>query len=94
MNPSTDPPQSHRGASGSDEKISGAKIQPLDSETKYDQPHDLSSRGSAGSDHNIDTARLEPVEGNRGQYQHTEPRSDEQGVVGRDEVVGGAKIVS
>ncbi|EMC99882.1 hypothetical protein BAUCODRAFT_128589 [Baudoinia panamericana UAMH 10762] len=80
------------GASGSDEKISGAKIQPLDSETKYNQTHDLSSRGVAGSDRNIDQSRIEPTEGNRGQYQHTAPHVDSHGVVGRDEVVSGAKI--
>lgn len=63
------------GASGSDEKISASKIQPLDSETKYNQTHDLSSRGVAGSDRNIDQTRINPTEGNRGRF-HAAPLRD------------------
>ncbi|KIW97347.1 uncharacterized protein Z519_02739 [Cladophialophora bantiana CBS 173.52] len=37
-----------RGTSGSDEKISATKIQPLDSEVKANLPHDQSSGGAAG----------------------------------------------
>ncbi|KAK8198754.1 hypothetical protein M8818_006621 [Zalaria obscura] len=51
------------GASGSDEKISGAKIEPLDSETKYNTPHDQGSRGVVGTDRTIDQARIDPVGG-------------------------------
>ena len=42
------------GTSGSDEKISGAKIDPLASETKYNTPLDTSSRGATGTDKSID----------------------------------------
>ncbi|KAK5122886.1 hypothetical protein LTR85_003451 [Meristemomyces frigidus] len=80
------------GASGSDEKISAAKIQPLDSDVKYNQTHDTSARGVAGTDRSIDQSRLEPLEGNRGQFQHPASHADTQGVVGRDETVQGAKI--
>jgi len=45
-----------------------------------------------GTDRNIDQARTEPLEGNRGQYQHTEPHAQSGGVVGGDETVSGAKI--
>ena len=55
------------GASGSDEKISGSKIHPLASETKYNVPLDTSSRGVVGTDRNIDQARIDPV-GGKGQY--------------------------
>ena len=51
------------GASGSDEKISGSKIDPLASDIKDNVPKDLSSRGAAGSDHNIDQARIDPLGG-------------------------------
>ncbi|KAL8728156.1 MAG: hypothetical protein Q9181_005439 [Wetmoreana brouardii] len=51
------------GASGSDEKISAAKIDPLASDVKANVPHDQSSRGAVGSDRNIDQARIEPVGG-------------------------------
>lgn len=51
------------GASGSDEKISAAKIDPLASETKANVPHDQSSRGAVGSDRNIDQARIDPIGG-------------------------------
>ena len=50
-------------ASGSDEKISGTKISPLASETKYGVEHDISNRGAAGSDYNIDKSRADPVGG-------------------------------
>ena len=81
----------HRGASGSDEKISASKIQPLDSETKHDQPHDQSSRGAAGSDRNIDQARIDPL-GEQDQSHGTALQGDEQGVVGSDKTIGEAKI--
>lgn len=61
----------HSGASGSDEKISASKIQPLDSETKNNQEHDTSSRGVAGSDRNIDQARTNPL-GGAGTAIHTD----------------------
>lgn len=51
------------GASGSDEKISGAKIDPLASDTKANVPLDMSSRGAVGSDRNIDQARIDPIGG-------------------------------
>ncbi|KAJ9621988.1 hypothetical protein H2203_006869 [Taxawa tesnikishii (nom. ined.)] len=79
------------GTSGSDEKISGAKIQPLDSETKYNTAHDQSSRGAAGTDRSIDQTRIDPI-GGAGQFQHPAPHADSQGVVGRDEAIQGAKI--
>lgn len=50
-------------ASGSDEKISGTKITPLDSEVKYGVEHDISNRGAVGSDTNIDKSRANPVGG-------------------------------
>ena len=51
------------GTSGSDEKISGSKIDPLASDIKANVPHDTSSRGVAGSDRNIDQARIDPIGG-------------------------------
>ena len=51
------------GTSGSDEKISGSKIDPLASDTKANVPLDMSSRGAIGSDRNIDQARIEPIGG-------------------------------
>lgn len=48
--------------------ISGAKIQPLDSETKANVPLDTSSRGSAGTDRTIDQARIDPL-GGAGEFQ-------------------------
>ncbi|KAL1636279.1 hypothetical protein SLS56_001259 [Neofusicoccum ribis] len=59
-------------STGRDETISGAKIQPLDSETKHNVEHDLSSRGAAGTDHNIDHARIEPL-GGHGKQAATAP---------------------
>jgi len=79
------------GASGSDEKISASKIEPLDSETKYNQPHVQGSRGVVGTDRTIDQARTEPL-GGAGQYQHTAPHADDEGVVGKDSVVQASKI--
>ncbi|KAI9659045.1 MAG: hypothetical protein M1821_002005 [Bathelium mastoideum] len=79
------------GASGSDEKISASKIDPLASDQKYGVEHDLSSRGAAGSDRNIDQTRVDPV-GGAGQYRHPDSKADSQGVVGRDEAVQGSKI--
>ncbi|KAJ9636273.1 hypothetical protein H2199_007948 [Coniosporium tulheliwenetii] len=79
------------GVTGSDEMISGAKIQPLDSETKANVPLDTSSRGSAGTDRTIDQARIDPL-GGAGQYQNPLPHADSQGVVGRDETIQGTKI--
>lgn len=95
-----------RGASGSDEKISGAKIEPLDSDQKVGVPHDQSSRGVAGSDRNIDQTRIDPIGGANesfvcplgsslrlvGQYQHTVPHADSEGVIGTDETIGAARI--
>jgi len=52
-----------RGTSGSDENISGAKIQPLNSETKEGVPLDQSSRGVVGTDSTIDQARINPFGG-------------------------------
>ena len=51
------------GASGSDEKISGAKIDPLASDQKEGIPHDQGSRGVAGTDRSIDQTRVEPLGG-------------------------------
>ncbi|KAK5464953.1 hypothetical protein LTS15_001516 [Exophiala xenobiotica] len=79
------------GTSGSDEKISGTKIDPLASETKANQPHDQSSRGVAGTDRSIDKTRIDPL-GGAGQYRHPAAHADSQGVVGRDETIQGAKI--
>ncbi|KAI9821064.1 MAG: hypothetical protein M1827_003797 [Pycnora praestabilis] len=79
------------GVSGSDEKLSGAKIQPLESEVKDDTPLDTSSRGATGSDRNIDQSRIEPI-GGAGQYQHPLPQTHDGGSTGSDEAIGGAKI--
>lgn len=57
------------GTSGSDEKISGAKIDPLASDQKTGGPHDMASRGVTGTDRNIDQARIDPI-GGKGQYSH------------------------
>lgn len=50
-------------ASGSDEKVSGTKITPLESETKYGVEHDLGNRGAVGTDTNIDKSRTAPLGG-------------------------------
>ncbi|KAI4173791.1 MAG: hypothetical protein LQ348_006482 [Seirophora lacunosa] len=78
------------GASGSDEKISAAKIDPLASETKANVPHDQSSRGAVGSDRNIDQARIDPI-GGAGQYKHPASHAS-SGVVGSDADMEKAKI--
>ncbi|EKG13187.1 hypothetical protein MPH_09659 [Macrophomina phaseolina MS6] len=75
----------------SNQKLSEAKIQPLDSETKHNIPHDESDRGVAGTNRAIDQARIDPI-GGHGQYQHPAPHADSQGVVGRDGAFAGAKI--
>ena len=41
------------GASGSDEQISGSKVEPLASNAKEGVPLDTSSRGSVGTDRSI-----------------------------------------
>ncbi|MCJ1445681.1 MAG: hypothetical protein MMC23_006186 [Stictis urceolatum] len=79
------------GASGSDEKISGSKVEPLRSEVKDNTSLDQTSRGAAGSDRNIDQTRIDPL-GSKGQYQHTAPHADSQGSVGRDDTIAGSKI--
>ncbi|RYO81269.1 hypothetical protein DL766_007380 [Monosporascus sp. MC13-8B] len=80
------------GAAGSDKKISGAKIQPLESEQKRGVAHDPSpSRGAAGSGRDIDGARIDPL-GGGGQYRRPAPHADTGGAVGRDEDVGAARI--
>jgi len=78
------------GASGSDEKISASKIEPLASDVKTNVPHDQSSRGVVGTDRNIDQSRIDPI-GGKGQYQHPAP-ADHSGSVGKDETIQGAKI--
>ncbi|KAL9019978.1 MAG: hypothetical protein Q9185_002768 [Variospora sp. 1 TL-2023] len=78
------------GASGSDEKISAAKIDPLASETKANVPHDQSSRGAVGTDRNIDQARIDPI-GGVGQYKHPAPHAS-AGVVGPDANMEKTKI--
>jgi hypothetical protein len=50
-------------SAGSDAKISGSKIEPLDSDIKVGVPHDVSSQGVVGSDRNIDQTRIDPVGG-------------------------------
>ena len=55
---------------GSDAKISGSKIEPLDSEQKEGVPRDESSGGVAGTDINIDQARIDPVGGRGKIFQH------------------------
>jgi hypothetical protein len=64
----------------------------LDSETKYNQTHDLGYPSVAGTGRNLNQSRFEPTEGNRGQYKHPAATANSQGVVGRDETVQGAKI--
>ncbi|KIW12591.1 hypothetical protein PV08_09869 [Exophiala spinifera] len=87
--PGTD--RSGSGTSGSDEKISATKIDPLASDTKANQPHDQSSRGATGTDRSIDQSRIDPL-GGAGRYKHPAPHADSQGVAGRDEAIQGAKI--
>ena len=48
---------------GSDAKISGAKIEPLASETKEGVQSDPGGGGVAGKDRDIDQARMEPLGG-------------------------------
>lgn len=50
-------------ASGSDEKISGTKITPLESETKHGVEHDLGNRGAVGTNESIDKSRANPLGG-------------------------------
>ncbi|KAL8701373.1 MAG: hypothetical protein Q9201_004942 [Fulgogasparrea decipioides] len=78
------------GASGSDEKIPAAKIDPLASDVKANVPHDQSSRGAVGSDRNIDQARIEPV-GGGDRFKHPAPHAD-SGVIGKDASIDKAKI--
>ncbi|EXJ72408.1 uncharacterized protein A1O5_04912 [Cladophialophora psammophila CBS 110553] len=80
-----------RGTSGSDEKISATKIQPLDSEIKSNQSRDQSSRVATGTNRSIDQSRIDPLSG-AGQYQHTAPHADSQGSVERAETIQGSKI--
>ena len=44
-----------------DEKISGAKIDPLASDQKEGITHDLSSRGVIGTDRSINQSRIDPM---------------------------------
>ncbi|KAK5165812.1 uncharacterized protein LTR77_008735 [Saxophila tyrrhenica] len=79
-------------STGSDAKISGTKIEPLDStDTKQNQQRDMGGQGVAGSDKNIDQARIGPV-GGKGVGQNPAPHDDVQGVVGRDANVEKVKI--
>ncbi|KAI8961388.1 hypothetical protein F5Y11DRAFT_348542 [Daldinia sp. FL1419] len=78
-------------STGSTAEISSTKIQPLESEVKYNAPYDGEDRGSAGSNRTIDQARINPL-GGRGQHQHTAPHADSQGVVGTAEGLGKTKI--
>ncbi|OCL12801.1 hypothetical protein AOQ84DRAFT_311557 [Glonium stellatum] len=75
--------------SANDANLSGAKIQPLDSETKRHVPQ--TDHSVVGDDSDINQARIDPL-GGRGQYQHPAPHANSQGVVGRDNVLQGAKI--
>jgi len=49
------------GTSGSDEKISSAKIDPLASDQREGVTHDLSSRGVIGTDRSIDQSKIDPL---------------------------------
>ncbi|KAI9664405.1 MAG: hypothetical protein M1831_002338 [Alyxoria varia] len=77
--------------SGSDEKLSAAKVAPLASETKEGVPHDTSNRGAVGHDVDIEKAKDAPL-GGRGEYQHTEPHADSSGVVGPDKNIQQTKV--
>ncbi|MCJ1248755.1 hypothetical protein MMC30_005974 [Trapelia coarctata] len=81
----------HRTATSTFTTSSGAKIDPLASETKKGTPLDTSSQGVAGTDRNIDQARIHLL-GGHGQYQHTTPHVSSGGVAGTDEAIQGAKI--
>lgn len=52
-------------------------------------PH--TDHGVVGEDSDINQGRIDPL-GGRGQYQHPAPHADSQGVVGRDNILQGAKI--
>ncbi|KAI4128138.1 MAG: hypothetical protein LQ338_002875 [Usnochroma carphineum] len=78
------------GASGSDEKISATKIDPLASDVKANVPHDQSSRGFVGTDRTIDQARIDPV-GGGDRYKHPAPHAT-SGVIGNDANIDKAKI--
>ncbi|KAB2574545.1 hypothetical protein DIS24_g113 [Lasiodiplodia hormozganensis] len=76
---------------GRDDTIAGAKIEPLESPIKSNVAHELTDRGAVGTNHSIDRARIDPL-GGHGQYQHPAPHANSQGVVGRDDVLAGAKV--
>ncbi|KAG4221125.1 hypothetical protein PC116_g30398 [Phytophthora cactorum] len=78
-------------STGNTAQISGTKIEPLESEVKYNTPYDGEDRGSAGSNRTIDQSRINPL-GGKGQHQHTAPHADSQGVVGTAEGLGKTKI--
>ncbi|OTA85628.1 hypothetical protein M434DRAFT_36060 [Hypoxylon sp. CO27-5] len=80
-----------RRSTGNTAEISKTKIEPLESEVKYNTPYDGADRGSAGSDRTIDQSRINPL-GGKGQQQHTAPHANNQGVVGTDENIGKTKI--
>lgn len=42
-------------------KSDSSKIQPLDSDLKYNHAHDTSSRGSVGTDNIIEKSRIDPM---------------------------------
>ncbi|KZF24474.1 hypothetical protein L228DRAFT_245413 [Xylona heveae TC161] len=79
------------GASGSDEKISAAKIDPLASTMKQGVPHDQSSRGAVGTDRNIDRSRIAPLAGHA-HHHHVAPHADTSGVVGHEHTIASTKI--
>lgn len=62
-------------STGSDAKISGSKIEPLDSEQKEGVSRDESGGGAAGTDVNIDQARIDPV-GGKGRAIHRQTEND------------------
>ncbi|OTA64815.1 hypothetical protein K449DRAFT_392909 [Hypoxylon sp. EC38] len=54
-------------STGNTAEISKTKIEPLESEVKYNTPYDGADRGSAGSDRTIDQSRINPL-GEKGEW--------------------------
>ena len=50
-----------RGVIGTNDVVSGSKIQPLDAELKKNVSHDEALSGSVGTDHDIDQSKIPPL---------------------------------
>ena len=50
-----------RGVIGTNDVVSGSKIQPLDAGLKENVSHDEALSGSVGTDHDIDQSKIPPL---------------------------------